>query len=130
MQIGYRSLNVNYSASGVPIGFNAHMKGPLLAATIRFWFSRGNRLDHDVAAGGLGRSADDDQSRSTLILGFSWYNGWKREISMAKSSTTEPAKTAEAQRLDDAREEGVPWRQWGPYLSERQWGTVRDRLPT
>jgi hypothetical protein len=36
MQIGYRSLNVNYSASGVPIGFNAHMKGPLLAATIRF----------------------------------------------------------------------------------------------
>jgi hypothetical protein len=20
----------------------------------------------------------------------------------------------------------VPWRQWGPYLSERQWGTVRE----
>jgi hypothetical protein len=45
---------------------------------------------------------------------------------MATSSTTEPAKTAEALRLDEAREQAVPWRQWGPYLSERQWGTVRE----
>jgi hypothetical protein len=45
---------------------------------------------------------------------------------MAKSSTTEPGKTAEELRLDEAREKGVPWRQWGPYLSERQWGTVRE----
>ncbi len=39
---------------------------------------------------------------------------------MARSRTTEPAKTAEALRLDEAREKAVPWRQWGPYLSERQ----------
>ena len=45
---------------------------------------------------------------------------------MAKSSTTEPAKTAEELRLEEAREKAVPWRQWGPYLSERQWGTVRE----
>jgi len=45
---------------------------------------------------------------------------------MAKTPTIEPTKTAEAQRLDEAREQGVPWRQWGPYLSERQWGTVRE----
>src|SRR6202045_1979949 len=45
---------------------------------------------------------------------------------MTKSSTTEPAKTAEELRLDEAREKGGPWRQWGPYLSERQWGTVRE----
>jgi hypothetical protein len=32
---------------------------------------------------------------------------------------------SEAQRLDAARR-GVPWRVWGPYLSERQWGTVRE----
>ncbi len=32
---------------------------------------------------------------------------------------------AEEQRLAEARE-GVPWRVWGPYLSERQWGTVRE----
>jgi hypothetical protein len=29
-------------------------------------------------------------------------------------------------RLKAAREEGVAWRKWGPYLSERQWGTVRE----
>jgi hypothetical protein len=45
---------------------------------------------------------------------------------MAKTPTIEPAKTAEAQRLDEALKQGVPWRQWGPYLSERQWGTVRE----
>ncbi|MFC6238195.1 MGH1-like glycoside hydrolase domain-containing protein [Longivirga aurantiaca] len=33
--------------------------------------------------------------------------------------------TVEEQRLREARE-GVPWRQWGPYLAERQWGTVRE----
>jgi len=33
--------------------------------------------------------------------------------------------TAEEQRLREARA-GVPWRAWGPYLSERQWGTVRE----
>jgi hypothetical protein len=31
--------------------------------------------------------------------------------------------TAEERRLQEARA-GVPWRAWGPYLSERQWGTV------
>jgi hypothetical protein len=36
------------------------------------------------------------------------------------------ALTAEQQRLNDARETGVPWKKWGPYLSERQWGTVRE----
>jgi hypothetical protein len=35
-------------------------------------------------------------------------------------------KTAEELRLEEARERGVPWRRWGPYLSERQWGTVRE----
>ncbi len=33
--------------------------------------------------------------------------------------------TAEERRLREARA-GVPWRAWGPYLSERQWGTVRE----
>ncbi|MEO8752281.1 MAG: glucosidase [Casimicrobiaceae bacterium] len=34
--------------------------------------------------------------------------------------------TPERQRLTDARESNVPWKRWGPYLSERQWGTVRE----
>jgi hypothetical protein len=33
---------------------------------------------------------------------------------------------AEIARLVEARDKGVPWRKWGPYLSERQWGTVRE----
>jgi hypothetical protein len=45
---------------------------------------------------------------------------------MAQSSGTTSTKTAEEARLDEAREKAVPWRQWGPYLSERQWGTVRE----
>ncbi|HVO25731.1 MAG TPA: glucosidase, partial [Candidatus Margulisiibacteriota bacterium] len=32
---------------------------------------------------------------------------------------------AEQRRLDAAAQ-GKPWRKWGPYLSERQWGTVRE----
>ena len=33
---------------------------------------------------------------------------------------------AEQRRLEEARTRNVPWRKWGPYLSERQWGTVRE----
>jgi hypothetical protein len=33
---------------------------------------------------------------------------------------------AEFQRLNEARDARVLWRKWGPYLSERQWGTVRE----
>jgi Mannosylglycerate hydrolase MGH1-like glycoside hydrolase domain len=33
---------------------------------------------------------------------------------------------AELRRLADARDSGVAWRKWGPYLSERQWATVRE----
>jgi hypothetical protein len=36
------------------------------------------------------------------------------------------AWTTEHERLQEAREKNVPWRKWGPYLSERQWGTVRE----
>jgi hypothetical protein len=28
--------------------------------------------------------------------------------------------------LAEARGQNVPWKKWGPYLSERQWGTVRE----
>jgi hypothetical protein len=35
-------------------------------------------------------------------------------------------ETAEHVRLREAREKNIPWRKWGPYLSERQWGTVRE----
>src|SRR5262245_52428786 len=35
-------------------------------------------------------------------------------------------ETAEQKRLKEARDQKVSWKKWGPYLSERQWGTVRE----
>ena len=37
-----------------------------------------------------------------------------------------PKKFAEKQRLADDKAGRQNWRRWGPYLSERQWGTVRE----
>ena len=34
--------------------------------------------------------------------------------------------TPEQIRLEEARQNTAPWKRWGPYLSERQWGTVRE----
>ncbi len=34
--------------------------------------------------------------------------------------------SVEEERLRAAYDDGVQWRRWGPYLSERQWGTVRE----
>src|SRR6516165_4091322 len=42
------------------------------------------------------------------------------------TKTTARRNIAELERLAEARDRGVPWRKWGPYLSERQWGTVRE----
>ena len=41
-------------------------------------------------------------------------------------SQKEVIDVAEQKRLNDARIAGIPWKKWGPYLSERQWGTVRE----
>jgi hypothetical protein len=38
----------------------------------------------------------------------------------------EKVANAEKQRLEEDRAGRQPWRKWGPYLSERQWGTVRE----
>ena len=32
----------------------------------------------------------------------------------------------EKKRLSESRGSKKPWKKWGPYLSERQWGTVRE----
>ena len=34
--------------------------------------------------------------------------------------------TAEHLRLQEVHDHKSPWKKWGPYLSERQWGTVRE----
>jgi hypothetical protein len=48
----------------------------------------------------------------------SWHQG--------SSTPSSYVQVVEQKRLNIAREEGVPWKKWGPYLSERQWGTVRE----
>ena len=43
---------------------------------------------------------------------------------MAEKKTKK--NTPEHQRLEQARKGQAAWKAWGPYLSERQWGTVRE----
>src|SRR5947199_5138800 len=45
---------------------------------------------------------------------------------MNKREKNTQSSGAERHRLDGARLSRTPWRKWGPYLSERQWGTVRE----
>jgi hypothetical protein len=42
------------------------------------------------------------------------------------SGRAETVVNAERLRLDEAESGGIPRRRWDPYLSERQWGTVRE----
>src|SRR5215831_13567824 len=39
---------------------------------------------------------------------------------------SERTLTEEEKRLEESRQRIVHWKRWGPYLSERQWGTVRE----
>jgi hypothetical protein len=36
------------------------------------------------------------------------------------------SRDAETRRLEEDRQRTANWKRWGPYLSERQWGTVRE----
>jgi len=42
------------------------------------------------------------------------------------NSTGSPPLTAEQQRLNEVARRQEHWIRWGPYLSERTWGTVRE----
>ena len=52
----------------------------------------------------------------------------KLDESVAKQALQSDSKieVTEQKRLKSEREAGIPWKKWGPYLSERQWGTVRE----
>ncbi len=45
---------------------------------------------------------------------------------MSEASDSDRTATAEQSRLLQSRSAATPWKLWGPYLSERQWGTVRE----
>jgi hypothetical protein len=46
---------------------------------------------------------------------------------LPEPATPKQATTTEQMRLDDKQ---AGWKKWGPYLSERQWGTVREDYST
>jgi hypothetical protein len=50
----------------------------------------------------------------------------KQPPKSSEKSSVSYIETNEQRRLNDAREKDIPWKKWGPYLSERQWGTVRE----
>ncbi len=39
-------------------------------------------------------------------------------------------KTQEQKRLDESRERKADWKNWGPYVADRAWGTVREHYRT
>ncbi len=43
-----------------------------------------------------------------------------------QSANNPSSLTVEEIRLQDSREHAAYWKRWGPYLSERAWGTVRE----
>src|SRR5579862_1441892 len=43
-----------------------------------------------------------------------------------ESARLQEANTLETLRFQQSAPDKKPWRKWGPYLSERQWGTVRE----
>ena len=47
-------------------------------------------------------------------------------VAEEKHSPLSYVEVPEQKRLNDAREKSIPRKKWGPYLSERQWGTVRE----
>ena len=54
-------------------------------------------------------------------------NDFKPSLTMVVSQAhASEALSPEQQRLAEADQGQKPWRAWGPYLSERQWGTVRE----
>jgi hypothetical protein len=48
------------------------------------------------------------------------------EIGDCPEGVRKAIMTAEESRLEESRNRTAHWKRWGPYLSERQWGTVRE----
>jgi hypothetical protein len=57
-----------------------------------------------------------------IIAGAILPEGGEQPMNDARNRTS----TLEEQRLEEARQRKVHWKRWGPYLSDRQWGTVRE----
>jgi hypothetical protein len=47
-------------------------------------------------------------------------------VTRTRQPVAVPAMTAEAVRLEESRRREKHWKRWGPYVSERAWGSVRE----
>src|SRR4051812_12739990 len=54
------------------------------------------------------------------------FRGHGRNRRARAASKIRMSITAEGQRLEDATARKKHWKRWGPYLSERAWGSVRE----
>src|SRR5947207_1888681 len=52
--------------------------------------------------------------------------GWVGRGRRGGGMAAESERIAGFGRLEDGLRQAGPWYQWGPYVSERQWGTVRE----
>src|SRR5262245_6509666 len=71
-----------------------------------------------MARGSAASSWPSASARSPLPPRASWHSQCKLEKKDIMNN--------EQQRLQESRDPRTPWKKWGPYLSERQWGTVRE----
>src|SRR5262249_36923610 len=83
---------------------------------------------------GGSRCRSDPLTHVNGSIGLLTRSGWTSDeddvapatMGTAENSAARSPADAELRRLAECREHGVRWRKWGPYLSERQWGTVRE----
>jgi len=47
-------------------------------------------------------------------------------VTLRPSGRPRPEPSVEHARLAESPDDSDPWRMWGPYVSGRQWGTVRE----
>src|SRR6185369_5957597 len=63
---------------------------------------------------------------STTRLVFVAYSATSSNPSRPHYGYNMTKQTAEQQRLEESRDRRSHWKRWGPYVSERAWGTVRE----
>src|SRR5205809_7355375 len=68
--------------------------------------------------------------RSAVELSYeqhhSTFEDGRAPTQMTKATNRRTRLIAEEQRLEESRQRTKHWKRWGPYLSERAWGTVRE----
>ena len=72
-----------------------------------------------MATSGKAKPSSKKTAPKTMIFGV-------EELKKAMEPNTEKPPTAEHVRMKEFTPGVPPWRRWGPFVSERSWGTVRE----